>query len=349
MVVVGKMHDMSDSGGMERAVEDSQISLTHFNFQHRVFSGKGSKFILNGSAKIPIFQVALGDLHGVIEIAALQNEFNIGPDTHDGKLLGLAVAGLRYVPDIKPGDSIPSEVLTGKASWSVKDKHRKIAEQRLQIQLLSWVSGKETVITDPVEIGNFLAQIENRDKLRSAFREAAVVLGFGASNVEEVVKLLELLAREVCYIEGLRDRFAMVQMIVKRLAELAKSYGNDPNAKLELRRIQALVGTGIKEYSNLFLEVDGQTAEIIAALKTLERQISYIRKSRDDLHFLLMQWEPHIRSFENLPGRRTPESDKATSALYRFLAPRFTEGKSLLKNRQNIGSAAATTSRPPPR
>ena len=311
----------------------SELSITHFNFERRVFKTPGARFLLKGHQRVPTFRVDMGDLDGLIDIPVLKKEFNIGPNSHDDKLIDLAVAGLRYVPDIKPGDTIPSELLTGKASWAVSPKHKKIAEQRLQVQLLSWVSGKEVLLTDPQEISMFLEQIENREKLRIAFRNAAKALGFEPDNTEPVIKQLELLARELCYIEALRDRYAKIPKIGEKMVELGKSYGSDRNAKLELNRVHGLLQVGIQEYTGIFGEADAQTGEIVAAMKSIDRQIEYIRKIRDDLHFLVLQWDSHINDLGKWHSRRTPETDKVLSNLYRFLAPRFSSGQSLLKRR----------------
>lgn len=309
------------------------LNITHFNFEHQVFKAPGARFALKGHDKIPTFRVQMGELEGVIDIDILKKEFHLGPNTHDGRLVETAVSALRYVPDVKPGDSIPTELLTGEASWAVSPRHKRIAEQRLQVQLLSWVSGKELLLTDPKEIANFLEQIENREKLRTAFRDAAIALGHKDGNPEPVIKQLELLARELCYIEALRDRFGRIPEIGEKMVELARSFAGDRGAKMELNRVQTLLKSGIAEYRALFSEVDAQTGEIISALKSIDRQIIYIREKRDDLHFLVMQWDPHIENLPKWHTRSHPETDKALHNLYRFLAPRFTAGKSLLASR----------------
>lgn len=317
------------------------LGITHFNFEHRVFQTPGARFLLKGHEKLAIFRVDMGDLQGVIDIDDLRTEFGIDPSSMDARLINLAVDGLKYVPDIKPGDTIPTELLTGEASWSVSPKHKRLAEQRLQVQLLSWVSGKEILLTDPGEIAMFLEQIENREKLRTAFSDASKALGHESGDPEPVMKLLELLARELCYIEALRDRYSHIPKIGAKMLELAKSYGNDRNAKMELNRVHALLLAGIEEYTAIFNEADAQTGEIVAAMKSLDRQVGYIRKIRDELHFLCMDWDPHIAGLGRWQSRRTPETDKLLSALYRYLAPKFTSGKSLLKHRgQNAPGAA---------
>ena len=317
----------------EQGARAATMGITHFNFEHRVFKAPGARFLMKGHARIPTFRVDMGDLEGLIEIDVLKKEFNITPGSHDNNLVDMAVAGLRYVPDIKPGDTIPSELLNGQASWAVSPKHKQIAEQRLQVQLLSWVSGKELLLTDPKEIAIFLEQIENREKLRAAFRDAAKALGYEPENTEPVIRQLELLARELCYIEALRDRFSLIPKIAEKMTILGKSYGNDRGAKMELVRVQGLLNLGIQEYTTMFGEADAQTGEIISAMKTLDRQVKYIRQTRDDLHFLMMQWDPHVNDLDKWHTRRAPETDKVLSNLYRYLAPRFSSGRSLMKRR----------------
>lgn len=329
-----QQHDAHLPRQVANDIATPSLSIMHFNFQHPVFRTPGARFILWGPSRRPTFRVAVGTLDGLIEIDSLRREFQIASGSHDDQLIELAIGGLRFVPDIKPGDAIPSEVLTGEASWSVTEKHKNIAQSRLQVQLLSWVSGKEVLLTDPHEIEMFLDQIENRTKLREAFRNAAIALGHGADNAEPVIRQIELLARELCYIEALRDRFSLAAKIGNRLSHMTKSYATDRKAMAELKRVQELHRTGVDEFTDILREADAQTGEILSALKTVERQVAYIRKSRDTLYALLLQWEPQITASADLRPHRTPETDKALAELYRFLAPRFACGRSMLKTRR---------------
>jgi hypothetical protein len=304
--------------------------VTHFNFQHRVFSSPGAKFKLHGRERRPVFSVDVGRNEGVIELVSLCREFGIDPDSLDGRLIKLAIEGLRFVPDIKPGDTIPSELLTGEASWNAQAKYVRIAQERLQIQLLSWLSGREVLLTDPREITLYIGQLENREKLKEAFQSAARELGFG-TNTDKAVRQLDLLTRELSYIEALRDRCAALQRLERRIAELIHTYSSDRAAKNEIQRIWQLVKQGVGEFEATFDELDAQTGEVIAALKGLDRQVTYIRKVRDDLHERFKEWAPHIDNQERWPIRRAPETDKAMASLHRFVAARFATGRSLLE------------------
>ncbi|MCC6915074.1 MAG: hypothetical protein IT566_15345 [Rhodospirillaceae bacterium] len=326
--------------------ESGSGCVTHFSFQHRVFAAAGSRFKLWGAERRPVFCLDVGKMEGIVELDALCREFGIAHDSQDGRLIKLARDGLRYVPDIKPGDAIPSELLTGEASWSVQRKHVRIAQERLQIQLLSWISGKEVILTDRHEISQYLEQLETREKLRAAFQSAASELNIPNRDTEGVVRLLELLTREVSYIEALRDRFVLVQRLERRLGELIKTYGNDKVGKAEVQRVWQLSQRGAAELGRVFDDIDGQTGEIIAALKGIDRQIAFIRKARDTLNESLKEWDVHIDGQERWPLRRSMETDKAIASLYRFLAARLTTSRSMLA--QKTGAAMMKKSSQPP-
>lgn len=328
------MHQQAITEAQIAAPDASEVreqAITHFDFTHQVFKTPGARFLLKGANHVPTFGLTMGDIEGLITIETLRKEFAIEADSVDGKLLDLVVTGLRYVSDIRPLDAIPSELLSGEASWEINAKHRERAEQRLQVQLVSWVSGKELLLTNPADITAFLELPENKEKLRQAFKDAAVALGYDAAKPQAVIKQLELLARELCYVEALRDRYAIIPRIAGKLGELAKTYGSDGMGKMEISRIQALLKSGISEYSNIFNEADAQTGEIIAALKSIDRQVKYIRNIRDKLYFLFMQWEPYIQIAREMKTHRTPQTEKALAELYRFLAPRYSSGQSMLK------------------
>src|SRR4051812_44643028 len=129
---------------------------THFKFDKKVFLAPGACFLLRRPEMEPMFAVRMGDQDAYLTVKSLCREFDIAPGTPDARLIDTAVQGLRYVPNIRPGDRIPSELLDGSASWKIEDRHALLASGRIQAQLLSWITGKETVITDAAELEMFL-------------------------------------------------------------------------------------------------------------------------------------------------------------------------------------------------
>ncbi len=82
----------------------------------------------------------------------VMREFNIAPDGADGAMLDLVAKSLRYVKGLRIGDFIPKEVLTREASWDLSERHLMIAYQRVSLQLVNWMTGGQSVITDPDEL-----------------------------------------------------------------------------------------------------------------------------------------------------------------------------------------------------
>jgi hypothetical protein len=286
-----------------------------------------------------MFAIRLGGQEAYLSIKALCREFEIAPGSADAKLVETAIAGLRYVPSIRPGDSIPSELLDGTASWKIEERHSLLASSRIQAQLLSWLTGKETVITEAAELEMFLGQVENKNKLREAFSRAAKVLGHGEQDHAIVVDLIETLARELAYIEALRDSFRPVAALTATLVELARVYSSDKRTCAEIQSINKLMERAMADHQKRFAYIDAQTAEIIGALKSLDRQIQFIRKMRDELHFQRTDWMPVLAAWEHVERKRAPATEKLLSQLYRHLASRYATAQSMLKRPERSKAA----------
>jgi hypothetical protein len=131
------MNGRDPTSGRQDERYEGPARNTHFDFQARVFQAPGACFVLNGKDKEPMFAVDMGTGLGYISLKDLRRTFHIAEGSHDDKLIASAAAGLRFVPDIRPGDEIPNEILNGTASWTVARKHKQIARDRIQVQLLS--------------------------------------------------------------------------------------------------------------------------------------------------------------------------------------------------------------------
>ena len=308
------------------------IRTTHFDFQHKVFTAPGAQFSLKGSPKEAMFCLDLGGSVAFIDINTLRREFDIDSFPTDEELLIKAVQGLKYVPDIRPGDEIPSEILDGTASWSIHPKHRKMAEDKIKAQLLSWVSGQARAFTDPEEVATMMEQVKNKEKLKQAFEKAAVEMKLEGDTEEQILHMIELMAREICYIEALREAFRRIRAIDKKSGEMYDKYPSDGRLRGDLQRVSLLLKKGIQEYEDIFDDVDAQSGEIISALKNLDRQIDFIRERRDTLHFLLMEWQEVIDGWKSLAvvKRRSQAEDKVVEDTYRFLVQRFNTARSML-------------------
>jgi hypothetical protein len=295
---------------------------THFAFTHKVFGIKEAVFKL-ASNEEPLFQVDLGDLKCGVAISSLRNEFSIKPDSDDGKLLDLVEKALRFVKEIRPGDSIPKELLDGSCSWSVQERHRKLAHNRMTVQLVAWLSGGDADISDAGQLDKLANDPETKQRVQKAFAEAADKIGLGRERASEVIDRFETLARELAYIEALRERFQHVRLIMVKIAEMSQLYKQERAIMEELVRVQMLMRNPDGEFQNDFALVDGHTCEILSMLKKIDMQIAFIRSNRDDLHYKLMKWDDLIGKWEQVKMERSEVLENLMRATYRFVAQHF--------------------------
>jgi len=306
---------------------------THFDFQAKVFQAPGACFMLKGKDKEPMFGVDMGGGQGLVSLKDLRRTFFIAPGSHDDKLIDRAVSGLHYVPDIRPGDEIPNEVLDGTASWTVARRHKQIARDRLQLQLLSWMNGSPMSYASSDELKKLMEDAENKKALREAFGKAAIALGLAKTESEKVLDRIETLAREICYIEALRERTLEIAKVRANLEVLTKVYSADQRVSADIGRMKILIAKGIQEAQNVLDNIDAETADVLGALMAIEDIIRSVRRARDDLHFLMMEWDAPLAKWKNLNMVKSPVIDKALNATYQFLAMRFSTGKSIIKKK----------------
>src|SRR5690242_20663373 len=77
---------------------------THFVFENKVFGLERAYFSLAHDTKEPVYHVLLGTLKAALPLPTLRAEFNIDPQSPDGKLLEVVEKSLRHVREIRPND-----------------------------------------------------------------------------------------------------------------------------------------------------------------------------------------------------------------------------------------------------
>lgn len=227
----------------------------------------------------------------------------------------------------------PTKCLDGTASWTVARKHKQIARDRLQVQLISWVSVKPITYTSQEDLKNILADEANKQGLKEAFQKAAVALGIDPSQSEKVLDRIETLAREICYIEALRDCALELKKIRANVETLIKVCSNDQRIVSDLGRIKLLMAKATAETDDIFANIDAETADVLSALMSIDDIIRAVRKTRDDVHFIMMEWDPIVAKWQKLEMVRSKPVDSALSDTYQFLAKRFSTGKSIMKKK----------------
>lgn len=289
---------------------------------HPVFTMLGTISFRRARADgTPVMVVTLGEREAVVPLRALQREFGIADDSEDGRMLGLVAESLDYVCGLSLGDRLPSEVLSGKASWEPSADHRRRAFNIVRLQLLAWI---DPDAADPAR-GDPILRLENepglRQQVQHAFDRAAAELGLGDGNA--VLPLVEELAGEHAYIEALRDRLLRpVQAIVGRLERLAAGQRGDSSRLETANRVLRLATTARERFQARFDEVAAQTGEVMSALRNMESQQAFIRSNRDQLYRAQRAWAPLLGTWADVAAEDDIPWDLVNRS-YQFLAPRY--------------------------
>jgi hypothetical protein len=316
--------DRQSSGGVAWIDKSSDENVQKVALGHWFFHKMDEiHFQLSGADKEPTLVGRYAKNEVSLAIKGIIKEFKIEPDSADGQMLDKISKGLKYVKALRIGDPLPKEILTREASWELSKRHTEIAYQRVSLQLVNWMTGGDTMITDPDELLQLAGDPAIKKQINSAFGEAAEKLGYGRDQKEEVVKHVEELAKELAYIEALRDRYRRIKIMETKIQELRRIYGREKSVLEVADQVARLGERAVKEFDILFQQVDAQTGEILSVLKNLSTQIPYIRDVRDDLHIRLMAWDDLLDRWTEAELKANKDNPKLLRDTYKFLAPRF--------------------------
>ncbi len=296
---------------------------THFAFEHQVFSVKEAYFGLSPSTGEAVYNVPLGDVQASLSLETVASSFNIGKNSTDAQLLAIVKSSLKYVKEIRPGDSVPSEILDGTASWKVEPHHREIARARISVQLTSWMTGKHLESIDAAELEMIAANPETKRKVQEALDMMAEKLGLTGESRKDVVNRFDELAREMAYIEALRDRFGKINRLYANIGGLANLYKRERSIFEEVMRVRVLMKRPVDDINSIFEQIDVNTGEIMNTMRKFAAQIRYIRGMRDDLHQRFMRWDDLITKWDGVVLEQGQVLDRLVRATYQFVARHF--------------------------
>jgi len=303
---------------------DEEVTIA---FQHAFFSKLGmAYFRLEDNTGNPVLMVEYGEQVVALPLAGVRRELELPSDHPDARMLELIEKGLKYVQTLSVGDPLPSEILTGKASWSLTPQHAQIAYQKLAMKLLNWMTGSKSAAEAATadEVLNQFKDPETRKKIAAAFGEAAEALGLGRDHREEVVTYLETLAQELGYIEALRDRFGRVVKVGRRLRELQELAKKGQRISDVIDQAAKLMRPATEQFVKLFKDADAVSADIMKVLKDLDGTIAAIRTQRDEIHQRLNPWNDLLDAWEkHKDGEVNGVTIELSSRTVRLLAPRF--------------------------
>jgi plasmid stabilization system protein ParE len=309
---------------------------TTINFGHSFFAKLHMAYFRHAeNSEEPVLMVEYGEQEVALTFPGIKRELNLSDDDHDARMLILIAKGLKFVNTLAIGDALPSEIITGKASWALTPQHAQIAYQRLALKLMALMTGgaveTSTAVHGGEEILKQAHDPEVRKKIAHAFDEAAVALGLGRERREEVVGFLETLAQELGYIEALRERFNRIIKVGRRLkeySELGRKSGGGQRVADVIDQAARLIRPAVDQFVQLFKETDALTNDIMAVLRDLEGHLTAIREKRDEIHQRLNPWNDLLDAWEKIKDTEITGSVVEVAArTVRMLAPRFMPAK----------------------
>lgn len=270
----------------------------------------------------PVMIMALGERVAAVPLRSLQREFGIPNDSPDGMMLRLIAESLDFVSVLQSGDLLPTEVLSGKASWEPDVSAHDIVARRLKWQLLNWLDGNAAQASASRGLRNLDSDPAMRQRVQHAFIKAAETLGL--ENAACLIGMVESLASELSYIETLRDHLLRpVQALLVRTENLAQAGRGDGQRGETITQVHRLTSIAAKKMAGQFDAVDAQSNEVMSALRNLESHQIFIRSIRDLLYRSQRAWTPVLKLWDDLDPDVPHAVWQLIAKTYRFLAPRY--------------------------
>ncbi len=304
---------------------------THCRFEHPGLVALGAGvFRLTKDDKVAALALHIDSADVVVPLHAVARLLGIQADSPDGRMLRLVEQALRFVPQVQLEDELPTEVLTGEASWKPSSLHHKTATAKLHLRLLDWIDGSADTDEGRVKGQLLVESMEDpsiKPRVQEALRRTATRLSIGGGS-SAVSALIAELSHELAFIEALREwLLERAKAMLKRLTQTSHDLAAMAPARREtLFQVVRLAATAVAEIATTFEEIDAQTSEIGPALCNLEQHRSVLRVHRDSLYSTMLAWNPLLTAWDGVRKPTAQASDdiwKVVDETYRFLAPRF--------------------------
>ena len=304
---------------------DPRPSQTRCHLEHRLFSALQEPVFRRSGDGAPALVIRLGERDASIPLPSLKREFEIPDNSSDGLMLTLIEQSLDFVSLLRPGDTLPPEILTGEASWDPDSIHYQLASTRLRLQLIDWFSAGSSVERNGLDADSLL-QIADDPQLKTQVQQAiaGAADALGLPGAGTVLDLLEMLTRELAYIEALRDRLLRrVRFVTDKVTRVSRGFRGDANQVETITQVRRLSGIALRTFALKFEELDAQTGEVMAALRNVDHQKAFIRSHRDWLYRSQRAWETILNEWDAAGEELNSAMFALLSRTYQFLAPRI--------------------------
>jgi hypothetical protein len=279
-------------------------------------------FRLSEGQRVPSMVVQVDNHEAVLPLRSVAHEFKIDPDSADGRMLALIEQALEFVVVLHLGETLPSELDTGEASWKPTLRDHQLAVSRLSHEL---VRGMMARSGETQQIGAVTPGWEDDPANRALVRNAieAAISHLGDVDAAEITARINTIGDELAYLETMR-RTLTRGMSEQRDKLFPTLSDHIPAARRDmLRQVQILTRRGTAEITRKLDEADEGLDDILGMLREPATAIDWLRHQRDRLFRMHRAWEPVFEDWCNMSGHLDDFFWKAVERTYAFLAPRF--------------------------
>jgi hypothetical protein len=280
-------------------------------------------FRLSEGARVPSMVVQLDSQDAVLPLRSVAREFNLEPDSGDGRMLGLIEQALDFVVSVRLGDKLPSELQGGEASWEPSAQDRRVAASLVWHGFVRCVFARmhKTVSINGGAVPGWEEDGQSRLVLQQAISGAAALIE--GTDDGEIESRVETLSGEMAYIECMQR--TLVRGISGPREKLLRiKMAEVPLTRQEtVKQVQTLARRGLVEITNRFDAVDQRMDDVLAMVRDLPPAVSWLRAQRDWLFRTNHAWTPVFTDWASASSDFDDFLWKVVERTYTFLAPRF--------------------------
>jgi hypothetical protein len=300
--------------------------LKTVQFQHSFFrTNADGHFRLDETDRRPVYVINLGDQAGIVSFPAIRQELLLEDCGTDQAMLDAVGEALKFVRDIRLGDTLPNEIVNGEASWDPDPHHHKIANRRVLAALVKWSEGQDDVVTQPSNLQRFLADHVDRAVISQALKRLDEEVGDLSPGLAQIQPVLIGFAKELAYIEALRETVGRVRRIGTILDRIRHVGGGQANDAHEVAAVLRVFTHMMRMFDQKLESIDDQLGDIVGAVSAHESFRKHIRQVRNQLRSELIAWDGPLGQWEGVTPQNFDLAEVAPkiSDLYRFLAPLY--------------------------
>lgn len=294
----------------EEQVEPPAQALdpNRFNFTSRLLTKQDAEFVRQSNREV-VLKVLIGVQTTIFPLRSLAAHPDLGADHQDIELLPCVERALFFRRAVRSGDKIPTELSTGRPSWTPQ-KH---IVNRATSTVLAQLSAKLPEIAT-----------HNHEKEDAASTIAPFLVKSGGS-IEEMSERIEILTDSLACLIAIRNAVATIQHIVGRIAKEIKTSAYQQSVE-RLKQIGVLLRRLSNWATKELMRLDGECAQILPALLEPGHMEQRVWPRINRLRAWMIDIEPIVESWGQIADNSLSTSGPERDIFDRMVTIRYGDG-----------------------